>query len=207
MTRFILVRHGETDWNVERRHQGQAYIPLNESGRRQAQAVADRLIGEPIDFIYASDLVRAWKTAEVISEFHPIPFDKEPRFREMSFGEWEGLTYDEIQERKQMTSDEWQQTMLKTGPPGGENLRQFAARIKLAIDEIISSHPDESVLIVAHGGTLMLLVCLLLGHPIGNYWQFRMNPASVSEISTFPEGSIFTLLNDTSHLKDVDDFA
>lgn len=204
MTRFLLVRHGETDWNVARRHQGQSDIPLNENGCEQARASARRLMNESIDAIYASDLVRAWATAEAIAKFHPTPIEQEPGFREMSFGEWEGLTYEEIQEHKAMSPQDWNQTMLENGPPGGESLRQFAARIKIAIDEIISKRSDETVLIVAHSGTLMLLICILLAHPIEKYWQFRLHQASVSEISIYPDGAIISLLNGTSHLNSME---
>lgn len=201
MTRLLLVRHGETDWNAQRRHQGQTDIPLNVLGRQQAQAVGDRLKGETIDIIYASDLERAMETAQAIAAYHDLPIHEDSRLREMHFGEWEGLTYEEIQQRKPMTPDAWNKIMMEDGPPGGENLPQFAARIKAAIEEITSSHPDETVLLVAHSGTLMILICMLLKHPIEKYWQFRLDRTSVSEISTYPDGAIITLLNDTCHLE------
>ena len=200
MIRLLLVRHGETDWNVVGRHQGQSDIPLNKNGQQQANRVAERLKYESLDLIYASDLIRAWETAEMIANRHAIELIREPLFREMCFGDWEGLTYDEIFKQQKMTPHAWNQFMLETGPPGGESITLFANRIRSGIDNILHIHPDKTVLIVAHGGTLMMLACLLLDHPIKKYWQFRMLPASVSEISVYEEDAILNLLNDTSHL-------
>ena len=170
MTRLLLVRHGETDWNAQRRHQGQKDIPLNALGRQQITAVAQRLVGEPFDTIYASDLSRAWETAAAITTQHDgLVIIKEPRLREMYFGEWEGLTYDEIRQLAPAAADNWAQILMEAGPPGGENLPRFAARIREAADEIVKAHPNENVLLVAHGGTLMVLICLLLEHPIEKY--------------------------------------
>lgn len=205
MTRLLLVRHGETDWNRQHRHQGQRDIPLNDLGRRQVLAVSKRLANEPIKAIYASDLKRAWDTATAISTFHDgVKIDKEIRLREMNFGEWEGLTWSEIQASEPSVIDNWSKYLAEPGPPGGENIVRFARRIQDAIDEIINCHPDENVLVVAHGGTLMVLVCLMLDHPIEKYWQFRVDKASLSEIDVFSDGVIINQLNDTSHLNEVE---
>lgn len=200
MTRLLLVRHGETEWCSQKRHKGQTDIPLNEVGRQQAQAAAKRLQSEDVAVVYASDLSRTMETARIIAEPHNLDIVAESRLREMQFGEWEGLTYEEIYAQNQITPDEWHHTMLESGPPGGESLRQFAARIQSFLDEIETKHTDETVLLVTHGGTLMVMICLLLEHPIKKYWQFRLERTSVSEISTYPEGAIVTLLNDTHHL-------
>jgi alpha-ribazole phosphatase len=202
MTHLLLVRHGETDWNIQRRHQGQQDIPLNARGRQQIEAVARRLAGEKIDAVYASDLSRAWQTAEAIVTHHDgLSILEEPRLREMHFGEWEGLTHEEIQQRQPAASENWTKILMGEGPPKGENLPQFAARIQAMLDEVVAAHPRERVLLVAHGGTLMVLLCLLLAHPIANYWQFRLEKASLSEVWVYPEGAILMLLNDQHHLE------
>jgi broad specificity phosphatase PhoE len=121
----------------------------------------------------------------------------------MDFGEWEGLTYAEIHQREPATEDNWSQILMETGPPGGESLPRFAKRIREATDEIIKAHPDETVLLVAHGGTLSVLICLLLEHAIEKYWQFRLEKASITEIEIYPQGAIINQLNNTSHLNDV----
>ena len=99
MLRLILVRHGQTDWNAQARYQGQADIPLNDVGRRQAAAVAQRLASEEIDILFASDLRRAWETGTAIATARGQTLLAEPRLREMDFGQWQGLTHAEIADR------------------------------------------------------------------------------------------------------------
>ena len=169
MTRLLLVRHGETDWNHQNRHQGQKDIPMNALGRDQVNRAVQHLTNEQIDAAYASDLIRAWETVKAIAAQHEgLAIIKEPRLREMHFGEWEGLTWTQIRQREPSAVDNWSQILMEDGPPGGENLSQFGARVKETTDEIIKAHPDESVLLVAHGGTLMMLICRLLEYPIKN---------------------------------------
>jgi alpha-ribazole phosphatase len=201
MTRLLLVRHGETEWNRQKRHQGQKDIPLNEFGRKQVSALARRLKNVPINALYSSDLCRAWETAKTIStNYEKLAVIKDARLREMNFGEWEGLTWSEIRAKHPSDVENWSNYLAEKGPPGGENLFQFSERILEFSVEIIKSHIDETVLLVAHGGTIMVLICLLLGHPIEQYWQFRIEKASLSDISVYPEGAIINQLNDTSHL-------
>src|SRR5574342_1066726 len=97
MLHLMLVRHGESEWNAQRRYQGQSDVPLSALGRRQAQLVAGRLAGVKIDAAYASDLVRAWETASAIAEKSSLNVIPEPRLRELKFGVLEGLTFDEAQ--------------------------------------------------------------------------------------------------------------
>jgi broad specificity phosphatase PhoE len=96
--------------------------------------------------------------------------------------------------------ENWSKHLTEEGPPGGETLLRFSERILEFSGEIIKSHKDETVLLVAHGGTIMVLICLLLGHPIEKYWQFRIEKASLSDISVYTEGAIINQLNDTNHL-------
>jgi broad specificity phosphatase PhoE len=93
MLRLFLARHGQTDWNAQRRYQGHASVPLNETGRRQAAALGQRLAHEGIEAIYSSDLPRAWMTAQTIAAACGLPVQPEPRTREMDFGEWQGRTH------------------------------------------------------------------------------------------------------------------
>jgi alpha-ribazole phosphatase len=203
MVRLILARHGETAWNAQARYQGQADVELNEAGRRQAAALARRLArlakGE-IHAIYASDLQRAWKTAQAIAAPHSLPMRAEPRLREMSFGDWEGLTYGEIQERDPQTLAAWEADPLHVSPPGGETLAQVAARVQSALDDVTRSHQDQTVLLVAHGGPLRVLICLALGLDPRTHWQFRLDTAAISELEIYEAGAILNYLNDTEHL-------
>jgi alpha-ribazole phosphatase/probable phosphoglycerate mutase len=201
MIRLLLVRHGETEWNRQKRFQGQRDIPLNEFGRQQVSVLSRRLKNEAINARYTSDLSRAWETAKSISTINgELVMIKDSRLREMNFGEWEGLTWAEIREKDPSVMENWSKYLAEKGPPGGETLFRFSERILKFSEEINKTHLDETVLLVAHGGTIMVLICLLLGHPIEKYWQFRIEKASISDISVYPEGVIINQLNDTSHL-------
>lgn len=198
---LILARHGLTDWNTTGRFQGHSDIPLNTTGLGQVAALGKRLATMEINTVYASDLLRAWGTAQAIMQYHSCPLTPEPRLRELSFGDWEGLTYTEIQERAPGILSTWQADMLNTAAPGGETLIQLTERVQAVLDMITTDHPDGTVLLVAHGGTLQALLCLALGLPPQAYWQFSLSPASLSKVRMYPEGAVLNLLNDTCHLE------
>jgi broad specificity phosphatase PhoE len=153
MTTILLARHGETDWNVERRIQGHADTPLNETGRGQAQAMADALAGERIDAVYSSDLLRAHETARIVAERRGLEVTAIRDLRERNFGTWEGLTDDEIFARYPEAA---------TGSWGdGETREDMAQRVFEALRRIAETHPEGYVLVVSHGGPLraVLLHC------------------------------------------------
>lgn len=201
MTRLLLIRHGATAWNAERRYQGQTDTTLNEDGRQQALRLAKRLQSEELDALYASDLQRAWETAEQVATRRHLTLQAEPRLREISFGEWEGKTHTEIAEDDPDSLSEWFDAPMHRSPPGGETLRDVLERVEAAYDHILEQHPDQTVAIVAHGGTLRVLLCLALGVRPEIYWRFRFDVASLSELNTYDEGAVLNLLNDTSHLR------
>jgi alpha-ribazole phosphatase len=194
---LLLIRHGQTNWNLEQRFQGQSDIPLNETGRKQAQALAERLAAEQFDAVYSSDLQRATETANIICESQ---IHADTRLREVSFGDWEGLTYDEIKAKHTETLAAWEADIFKNAPPNGETLEGLAARVQSMLDELLTKHQDQRILIVAHGGVLQTLICLALKLPPTMYWQFHLSTASLSEVAFYPAGAILNSLNDTSHL-------
>lgn len=200
MVRLILVRHGATAWNAEERYQGQADVPLGEIGRRQAVALGRRLARKEIDAIYASDLQRAWETATVIAARHDLPVCSEPRLREIDFGAWEGLTYGEIRQRTPQALAAWEADPQSVTPPGGESLGQVAARVQAVLDDVARTHRGQTVLLVAHGGSLQVLLCLALGLVPQARWQFRLSAASLSELCLYEDGAVLTRLNDSCHL-------
>jgi alpha-ribazole phosphatase len=200
-TKLFLVRHGETDWNLERRYQGQSDVPLNERGLRQAKATAQRLAREGISFIASSDLQRARRTAEAIALRCALPVWEDPRLREMSFGAWEGLTHDEIQARWPGEMEAWFADPVSTAPPGGETLAQVSARVRSALDETVKRTPGKTGVLVAHGGVLRTLICLALGLDPQAQWRFRIHEASISEVHLYDGTAALVTLNHTHHLK------
>lgn len=214
-TRLLLVRHGRTDWNIAGRFQGQHDIPLDDLGRRQAAAVARRLSAERPLAIYTSDLSRAFDTASAIAQAilqsdplspastENLSLSTDERLREMNFGEWEGLTYAEIQQRDPQALKKWGMDRAHHTPPGGETLAEFTDRVGGVYRDICTAHPDGTVIIAAHGGVLQSMVALALGLPAERFWQVYMSNASVSDLRVYPEGAILNLLNDTHHLEDI----
>ena len=200
MVRLLLIRHAATAWTAQGRFQGQTDIPLSPHGRRQAAALAQRLRAETLHMLYASDLQRAWETAQAIAVPHALHVYAEPRLREMAFGHWEGLTYAEIQQQDAPSLAAWEHDQLHSAPPGGETLLQMTERVRAAYIDILAAGQDKTVGLVAHGGPLQLLLCLTLGLPPQAYWQFAVFPASLSELCVYEQGVILTRLNDTHHL-------
>jgi 2,3-bisphosphoglycerate-dependent phosphoglycerate mutase len=147
MTTLLLVRHGETDWNAEGKLQGHTDRPLNEYGRRQAQALADRLAAEQVDALYASDLCRARETAEILGERLGLPVDVDPDLREKNWGTWEGLTSDE---RLEVAYE-------------GETSEAHRERMLRAVERIVERHPEGRVIVVTHGGSLRRLQAVASG--------------------------------------------
>lgn len=171
MTRFCLVRHGQTDWNVEGRYTGQSDIPLNAAGRQQARQLAGLLKGEPFAAVYASDLMRARETAEIIAGCLQLPVRTDPRLREINQGEWEGLHVDTIKARYAAL---WQQRASDPSSaraPAGETVGEVAERVSAALDEIARGCPEGSILIVAHGLSLATVLCRARNAPIQQVYQ------------------------------------
>ncbi|MEJ5248588.1 MAG: histidine phosphatase family protein [Caldilinea sp.] len=160
MTEFWLVRHGQTDWNLQGRYQGQADPPLNETGVQQAQAAAEALAGRCYAALYSSDLERARVTAEIIARRLGLEVIVDPRLREVNQGAWEGLLVTEIQERYPLEWEARQRDRLRfRAPGGGESVEDVAARIWAAMDDIARRHPCEAVIVVSHGLALATMLC------------------------------------------------
>jgi alpha-ribazole phosphatase len=207
MVRLLLVRHAATAWTAQGRFQGQTDVLLSRHGQRQGDSLARRLTPEPLHALYASDLQRAWKTAETIAAPHALHVQPEPRLREIAFGDWEGLTYAQIQQRHAQRLAAWERDQLHVAPPGGETLLQMAERVRAAYTDVVAAHHDKTVGLVAHGGPLQVLLCLALGLPPQAYWQFAIAPASLSELCVYEQGAILMYLNDTHHLRDIENNA
>lgn len=197
---LILVRHGETDWNTERRWQGQLDVPLNGKGQWQARRVAQALADRPITRLISSDLQRALVTAESIAAACGRPVKTDPRLREMGFGAWEGLTYNEIMESDADSYSLWKENPFLHAPSGAETLDVAGRRIIHAWQEIEREYAD-TVVLVSHGGTLRVLLCHLLGLPPEAFWQLKLYNASISTVQISPAGNTLISLNDTDHLQ------
>jgi 2,3-bisphosphoglycerate-dependent phosphoglycerate mutase len=201
MIKLLLVRHGLTEWNEDGRFQGQTDIPLNPTGQKQAQALGKRLALEPMDVIFTSDLGRAVETAKAIYAYHTCPVVIDPRLREIKFGAWEGQTYAEIERHDAERLHAWETRNPQASGPGGETLDELGGRVQSFLDDLARTYLEKTVLIVAHGGMLNVMLCLLLGLAPNRYWQFRLSQASLTEVKYSPPGAaVLYHLNDTCHL-------
>ncbi|MGO8949818.1 MAG: alpha-ribazole phosphatase [Ktedonobacterales bacterium] len=206
--RLLIVRHGATDHNVQARYTGQSDVSLSSLGELQAEALGRRLAAEKVDAIISSDLTRARSTAEVIVRYNHLPITQDPDLREISMGEWEGLTYAEVWERDPEYAARWQRDPLSIAAPGGETAYQLRDRVVRAFDRWRGIYPEANVLWVTHGGVIGVLLCQLLGMDLSRRWQFRRDNTAINELDVgTTEGSdgenyyaIVMRLNDACHL-------
>jgi phosphoserine phosphatase len=150
MTGLVLIRHGETDWNVEGRYQGQADPPLNARGLAQAYQLAEQLKNHPLDLLYTSPLIRSAQTAEIAAQLLGIPLYREARFMEIHQGDWQTRLRAEIDELYPDLFRRWESEPWQVSPPNGETLYQVQARVLAAVEEIKHNHPNDLVGIVTH---------------------------------------------------------
>ena len=172
MTRVIVVRHGQTEWNVEARIQGQGDSRLTAEGRAQARAISARLAAQPFDVLVSSDLGRAAATARAIAERCGKPIVLDARLRERHFGVGEGMTYDEVDRAYPGAFARIRNVDPDFVIPGGESRRQFHARVVSAMDSIAKAHDGRTIVVVTHGGVLATFfrhvhsIPLDVAHPI-----------------------------------------
>ncbi|WP_378956287.1 histidine phosphatase family protein [Pelosinus sp. sgz500959] len=200
MTKVILVRHGQTQWNLDMKYQGHCDIELTEKGVEQAMLAAQRLAGENISALYASDLSRALKTAECIGAKHNLPVTAVPELREINFGEWEGLTFESINSQ---SKDE--RSKLFTHPdeiiiPGGETFRQVKERAINAITKLVAQHPDQTIVIVSHGATIRTVLCAVLNIHLNHLWKIKQDNTAINVLEYYDENVMVSLVNDAQHL-------
>jgi broad specificity phosphatase PhoE len=150
MTHLILIRHGETDWNVIGRYQGQDDPPLNAKGLAQARELADALRDVPLDVLVSSPLRRAYRTAEILAEALELPLFAEPRLMEVHQGDWQGRLRAEIAGLYPELLRLWETEPWQVTPPGGEHLSQVQARVYAALDDILVRYEGQRVGLVAH---------------------------------------------------------
>ncbi len=206
--RLLLVRHGETDWNRQGRFQGGIDVPLNETGRQQAQQVAKFLKTVPIDFAVSSPLSRPRETAELILRHHPgVSLELIDGFREISHGAWEGKLEAEIEQLYPGELQRWREYPAEVQMPAGENLHQVWQRAIAAWDTMVQSAKTNTTqpkigLVVGHDATNKVLLCHIAGAGAPQFWSFKQGNGAVS-IVDYPSGDgppLLQAMNITTHL-------
>jgi broad specificity phosphatase PhoE len=201
--KLIAIRHGETEWNVEGRDQGQLDSPLTKTGVAQAHALAQRLRGYSFTHFYSSDLGRAVQTAEIIAAETGVPFVLDPGLRERHSGIFQGLKRAEMAVEFPAEFAEYQRLGHLYEIPGGESGVQRTARSVRALTAIAARHPSETVLAVTHGAFLMGFVEHVLAMEPGNGWRFRRLNAAFNSFEYADERWTLETWNDVSHLHEV----
>ena len=202
-TRLILVRHGETDWNRESRLQGHLPTLLNARGRHEAKLLARRISEEQPNRLYSSDLPRAMETAEMIAEATGLEIMAAPELREAHFGKWEGKTYAEVQDESPGNFNAWVESDFRQAPPGGESAGELRERIIAFLAEVALQHPNETSVLVSHGGPCKYAIAHTLGISPTGIHRYAVDNASVHIIEIGAYGWRLTTLNDTCHLREV----
>jgi probable phosphoglycerate mutase len=204
-TRILLIRHGETAWNAERRLQGHLDIALNAQGERQAALLAASLADEPLDLIVASDLQRARQTALAVAALRGMSVEVDARLRERGYGGFEGLLYSEIEARFPREFAAWQARDVDAPlPPGrnvGETFRQFFGRATGAILALGAAHPGKTLALVAHGGVLECAYRLARNLPLETPRDFTVYNASINRFVLEDGQLVLQSWGEVAHLR------
>lgn len=200
-TTVILVRHGETAYNVQGRSQGILDIPLNENGLNQAKLLAKSLKNYPIDVFISSPLKRAYVTTETVAKMHgkTIAYTDE-RFQEINYGDWAGLTPDEQKEKFPEITKLWNKQPWLVTFPNGENLRDVQYRARNALEDAVAKYPGKTIFIGAHSHVNMAIICSVLGLDPQHIQQIRQSNTCVN-ILRYEDGDWqLVAMNSTAHL-------
>ncbi|MBI4498025.1 MAG: histidine phosphatase family protein [Chloroflexi bacterium] len=198
--RLILVRHGETDWNQQRRVQGMTDTPLNATGRLQAQQVAQALHGEAVAAVYSSPLRRAWETAAAVARVHGLDVQTVAALQELDQGELDGLSGAEMRARYPALLQQWERDATHLKLPGGESMQELQDRAWGAIQVIAGQHPAETVVVVSHNLAILAILCKALGLPLAHFRRLRMHVAAISRLDLRAPLATLICFNDTCHL-------
>lgn len=166
MTDFLLIRHGETDYNRQLRFQGHIDIPLNATGQHQAERLGQRLLAEPLDAVVVSDLQRARETAAPLLRQRPLVAQLDPQWREQAFGVLEGLEVPQVHRTHPDLWAAWSRHDADHAPPGGESNRQFHARVMAALQALAEARAGERIAVFTHGGVLDMVWRQARGLPL-----------------------------------------
>jgi alpha-ribazole phosphatase len=202
MSRLLLVRHGTTEYNSDRRFMGHSDIELSNTGRWQIERLGNYLKDGKIDAVYTSDLKRTMNSARIITGDRDLGIISCPELREMNYAVCEGLTYSEIDRDYPDVAEKCTHFTLELEFPDGEKFREFIDRSGAFLERLKKHKPKETILIVSHNGPLKILICRLLNIGMEHWWQIRIDVASLSIMETGPNGTTLVRLNDTCFLKD-----
>jgi alpha-ribazole phosphatase len=197
--KLLLLRHGETGKQYMNRYIGSTDIPLSEEGKQQAGAIKEYLCGHMFDRLICSPMLRCRETAMAILESGDIGFEIDRDLREIDFGQWEGMSFDDIVKTSPEPVQKWAAFDPEFAFPGGERIGDFLERIK-RISERVSNDPADTILLCTHGGVIRTMICHFLKLKPWQYILFMVKPASLTTIELFDNGGVISGLSETGRL-------
>lgn len=203
MTKIILVRHGQTEWNREERFRGHADVPLDETGRMQAEATAARIARDwHVDVVYAGPLSRTMKTAEAIASRFGLSVISHDGLLDMDCGKWQGLSIPEVQSQWPEVLKAWQTTPHLVQIPSGETLSDAQRRGMAAIMELVNKHVGQTVVAVSHTALNRMILLGMLELGLNQFWQIRQDVCAINVVEAGDGRYTLVTMNDTCHLKE-----
>jgi probable phosphoglycerate mutase len=199
-TRILAIRHGQTAWNADSRIQGHTDIALDAVGAWQAEQLAQALAGEELQALYSSDLTRARQTAEPLAVCRRLELRIDPGLRERGFGEFEGLSFAQIERCWPDQAEAWRRRDPAFGARGGEVLRDFRSRVVATVDRLAQAHVGESIALVTHGGVLDLLYREATRVALDAPRSWQLANASINRLLHSGEGLVLVGWADVRHL-------
>jgi broad specificity phosphatase PhoE len=201
-TRIILVRHGQTEWNRVERFRGRADVPLNETGLAQAEATGRRVAAEwTIAAVYTSPLSRAVKTAAAIAGHFNLPVQAHPGLADIDYGEWQGLTPAEVQQRWPDQLFNWINQPEQARIPAGETLADLRARAMQSVNELAARHAGETIALVGHTVINRVILLGVLGLGNDRFWRLKQDTCAINVFEAEKGDFVLVSLNDTCHLQ------
>ncbi len=199
MAEIILVRHGETEWNVTEVFRGRIDIELSETGVKQAELLAESLSDIKVEAIYSSPLKRALRTAEVVACYHGLSVEIVSALIDFDFGRWQGLSRQEVKDKYKELYAEWLENPHQVRIPDGEGLDEVRKRALGLVESVISEH-EGTVILVSHRVVNKVLICALLDLDNSHFWNIRQDTCSITIFAYENHHYILTKHNDTSFL-------
>lgn len=199
--KVILVRHGETQWNIDGRYQGQEDTLLSQRGLRQGYLLAEGLRHIPIDICISSPLKRSLKTCKLCAELHQLSVTIDDRLLEINHGSWEGQLAQDIQKQYPKEFSLWHsQPHLVKMPNGGESLEDVRQRVRAAFNDYTVKYPEKTILVAAHDAVNKTIICDILGLGMEHFWQIKQDNTCINVLEYKDNCWRIVLLNSTNHL-------
>jgi broad specificity phosphatase PhoE len=202
MTELILARHGETAWNVEKVFRGRADVNLDEVGIRQAHLLGKYLSNWELEAIFSSPVNRALDTANIIARYRKVAVRIAEGLIDFDYGEWQSLSEQEVERLYPAILNEWHNNPHKVKMPGGESLEDVKRRAVEVVNDILSRHQGD-VLLISHRVVLKVLICHLLGLDNSHFWNINQDVGGITVFNYANGRFVLTRHNDTSHLREL----